>query len=83
MLPMTGMKIEELTASGFVKLIIVDVEEAMREKEDQDKAISEMTELLYDTDKFYVISERGIGICIKGIATKTFRVTKVFPTEIK
>jgi hypothetical protein len=79
MLPMTGIKIEELTASGFVELITVDVEDPLILKEDQYKAIDEMTEVLYKTDKFYVISERGVGICIKGIPNKTFRVTKVFP----
>lgn len=82
MLPMVGLKIEELTASGFVELLIVDVEVAIKDKKDQDEAISQMVETLYKTDKLFLISERGVGICIKGIPTKTFRVTKVFPASV-
>ena len=74
---MIGIKIEELTASGFVELIVIDVEDPEDNIEKQNESIAEMTKLLYDGDKFHMTIESGVGICIKGIKTKTLRVSRV------
>jgi hypothetical protein len=78
---MIGIKIEELTASGFVELLVIDVEKPEEWVEDniekQNESIAEMTKLLYDGDKFHMSIESGVGICIRGIKTKTFRVSRV------
>ena len=76
--PMVGIKIEELTSRGFIEVAIMEVETKTPELniKKQNEAISGIVSSLYKNE-FFVVMESGIGVCIRGLKNKTFRVSKV------
>jgi hypothetical protein len=74
---MTGIKIDQLTSSGFVHLIDIDIDPETSNEKDQGQLIDEMTERIYKAKDLFLINHKAEAIIIRDIPHNTFRITKI------
>jgi len=74
---MTGIKVEELTASGFVEILSCLRQQPIYDFVDQNEAVAEVLKNLFVNKDYHIMTKDGVGVCIRGLENKTFRVTKI------
>lgn len=74
---MTGIQIDQLTSSGFVHLIDIDIDPETSNEKDQVQLIDEMTEKIYNGEGIFLINHKAESIIIRDIPHNTFRITKI------
>jgi len=78
---MIGIKVEELTASGFIEIMSCLRVQPIYDFVDQNNEVEEMTKNLYVNKDYHSMTKDGVGVCIRGLENKTFRVSKILETD--
>ena len=74
---MIGIKVEELTASGFVEIMSCLRVQPIYDFVEQNQEVAEMTKNLFVNKEFQLMTKDGVGVCIRGLQHKTFRISKI------
>lgn len=78
---LTAIKIRELTPNGsFIDVLEVEADGNLTDPEEQKEIINTITKLLYENEKFFMVTDTAS--CIIGdLPHKTLRVVGVFADE--
>lgn len=78
---MIGIKVEELTASGFVEILNCLRNNPIIDFAEQNQEVAETLKNLFVNKEYHIMTKDGVGVCIRGLEHKTFRVSKILKTD--